>query len=239
MAISTPTKMNTLSQTTTAAAITSASISPAANSLLIVVVGGQHSAGTAFPCTITDSLSGGALTWVDYESLADESSSSMNVIGWAKCGASPGSGAITATFNLSISRRQLVVIEVASGYNTTTPIAQNAINNALSGSTLVVTLGATPATTSLVIAGIYHRGTSPPTATFEAAFTSLDDTAGGTNGRMQVVYDQTGADNNINWANTGTVSNAGVMVEISEAAGGKAPLLIVRPIRVWNRRRTF
>lgn len=239
MAISTPTVLNQRGETTTATTIASASVSPAANALLIVVAGGTHNAGSTQPVAITDALSGGSLTWTDVEHTINNVLNSANVaIAWAICGATPGSGVITATWFLAHARRSLFVIEVASGFHMTTPVAQSKVNGQTGGTTLTITLDSTPAAGSLIIGGVEHRQSAVTTATPGTGFTGFTQQNAGTGTGLHVQYDLENADTTVDWTDLSNVAAAGAAIEIAEAAvGGKALPIMARPLRVWNLRR--
>jgi hypothetical protein len=217
MAISTPTVLTQLGQTTTSATITSASVSPAANSLLIVCAGGTHSAGSTLSVAITDALSGGSLTWNDVEHTIGASNSANTVIAWAICGATPGSGAITATWSVSHARRSLFVIQVATGFDTTTPIRQSKVNAQTGGTTLTITLDSTPLAGSLVIGAVEHRQGTVATATPGGNFTTLGTQQNaGTGTALHVQYDNASATTAVDWSTLSNVAAAGVAIEIQE-----------------------
>jgi hypothetical protein len=100
-----------------------ASVSPAANSLLLVFVSLRASSTAGTP-TISDALSGGSLTWSTVDSDLDGISSTGVFV--AQCGATPGSGVITlAQTGGDATHIGAVwfVIEI-TGHNSTTPVAQ-------------------------------------------------------------------------------------------------------------------
>jgi hypothetical protein len=238
-----PTVLNQRGETTTAATIASVSVSPAANSLLIVCAGGTHSAGSTLPVAITDALSGGSLTWTDVEHTIGAANSANTVIAWAICGPTPGSGVITATWTVSHARRSIFVIEVASGFNTTTPIRQSKVNAQTGGTTLTITFDSTPLTDSLIIGAVEHRQTAITTATPGTNFTTLGTQQNaGTGTGLHVQYDLSNATTTVDWSNLSNVAATGVAIEIAAAAGGAVAtslLFAFRPLRVWTKRRTY
>lgn len=233
MGIATPTVLNALGQTTTATFITSASVSPAANALLVVVAGCPYSAGTALPCTFTDTLSGGPLTWTVYSATFFDPTSANIAIGVAKCGPTPGSGTITATFNVSLVRRTLITCQIASGFDTITPVRQSKTGGQSGGTTLALTLNSVPAPDSLVIGAVEHRQTTASNAAPGTNFTELNETAGGTGTSLEVEYDQDNATTTVDWTNISTTAVA-VALEISVPKAFAFPL---RPLRIWKRLR--
>lgn len=238
-----PTVLNQRGETTTAATIASLSVSPAANSLLIVCAGGTHSAGSTLPVAITDALSGGSLTWTDVEHTIGAANSANVVIAWAICGPTPGSGVITATWNISHARRSIFVIEVASGFDTTTPIRQSKVNGQTGSSTLTITFDSTPLADSLIIGAVEHRQSAITTATPGAGFTGFTQQNAGLGTALHVQYDLENADTTVDWTDLSTIAAAGAAIEIAAAAGG-APAatsfpFIFRPLRVWTKRRAY
>lgn len=216
----TATVLDNVTQTTTSPSIASGTVAPSANALLVVAAGigiGTNNSGT--PSSIADTLSGGSLTWTKYElGRIDSSLGHVCAIFVAKCGATPGTGVITTTFNFTGNRRAQTVCQVASGFNTTTPVAQSKTNGGIA-STLVVTLDSTPATDSLVFAAVASRQASHPNIAPGSGFTELQDDAVSTNFWVEIMYDQDNADATADWTNTGTGGNCGVAIEISAAAG--------------------
>lgn len=219
MTIATPTVLDNVTQTTTSPSIASGTVAPSANALLIVAAGigiGTNNGGT--PASIGDTLSGGSLTWTKYElGRIDSSLGIVIAVFVAKCGATPGTGVITSTFNFTGNRRAQTVCQSASGFNTT-PVAQSKTNGG-TANTLVVTFDSTPATDSLVFAAIASRQASHPNIAPGTGFTELQDDAVSTNFWLEIMYDQDNADATADWTNTGTGQNVGIAIEIAAAAG--------------------
>lgn len=218
----TPTVLNSTAQTNSSAVSTSGSVSPAANALLVVIAGttaGSGGAQFANP-TIADTFSGGSLTWtrqVQFEQAS--TSSAATVIFTAQTGATPGSGTVSVTWPTASTRRVIHVCQVATDFNTTTPVAQVASGGSGPATTLSLTLPGTPAASSLVMGGVVSRGDSDVDATAGANFTELVDTAASTNTNLQVQYDAASATTTVDWSALGTL-NAGVAIEIAAAAAG-------------------
>lgn len=238
MAISNPTVLAQVGQTTTAAAITSASVSPSANALLVVAAGCPFTA-TALPVTFSDTLSGGSLTWTVYSFNIGGGNSANIAFGVAVCGATPGSGTITATWNsASVTRRSLIVCQVASGFNTVTPVAQSKTGGQTGASTLSITLDATPNVGSLVMAAVEHRQAGVADAAAGTNFTELVEQNSGTGSAVEVQYDNASATTTVDWSSLSTIAAAGVAIEIAPTPPAtKAFIFPTRPLRIWRKRR--
>jgi hypothetical protein len=102
---------------------TTASVSPAGGSLLILSLGAYDGTGTQ-DFTVA-SVSGLSLTWVSQKVTGAGSADKGDVEVWtAVCGASPGSGAITVTFTgagFGLGAAAWAVDQV-TGQNTSTPV---------------------------------------------------------------------------------------------------------------------
>jgi hypothetical protein len=224
----TPTLLNSASGTSTSTTITSASISPAANALLIVSsVALRPTGGTMLQPTISDTLSGGSLTWTRRVSVENTVTGTMvAVIFTAITGASPGSGTVTVTYPSSAARLGLHVIEVPDGYHATTPVLQTASNTG-TGSTITATFGGTPTSTSMVIGTVGARDTDGDIAA-GSGFTEIHELTigalGGNNVNQQSQYDVDNADTTCDWTGIGTGANVvAVAIEIAAAAAGGVP----------------
>lgn len=113
-------------------------------------------------------------------------------VAWATITGSPGSGTVTATGASSINaRRGFVLCEVASGYDTTTPVSQSKGAGG-SSSAPSVTLDSTPAASSMVLAYVGTTFTSV-TGTAGTGFTELFDSVAQSSRLKYVEYDLTSA----------------------------------------------
>jgi hypothetical protein len=232
---STPTVLDTVTSSGSGSGISSNSISPTGNALLIAVATPTSAtAATRLPIAITDTFSP-AITWVkqaEDERIGAADTATITI--WtALLGATPGSGVVTATASASNNRRCLHILEVASDFNTTTPVKQSGSNDGATDP-LIITLGATPDSDSLVIAAIAVRGSI--TITKDTDYTELIASQAGANHRAQIQYDAASADTTVQWSNLGTLLSAGVAIEIDKAvaATAKAPPLVIRPLRLWK-----
>lgn len=220
MGIATPTVLDTVTQSTTAAAITSNSFSPAANAFLIVCATAAINT-TTLPAPITDTFSPN-LSWTQYTVEQGSGVRSTVVVSVAQTGASPGGGTVTTTFaNAAINRRVQHVVQVASGFNTSTPVRQTKTGTGTTAAT--VTLDSTPLTDSLVLGVLALNGSSTPRAVPNANFTELVETGAGVNRAQNVQYDQDNTTTTVDWTNqSGAWSETGVVaLEIAAATSGR------------------
>lgn len=117
------------------------SISPAANSLLLVFSASSISSGTSPTITV----SGLGLTWTSQVDYGFDPATPVRRIAaaTAQCGASPGSGVLTLTMSDIATHAAWVVVEI-TGHDTTTPVVQSVTDTVGSGTSLGLTL-ASPA----------------------------------------------------------------------------------------------
>src|SRR3990167_4071199 len=171
MAIANPTILNTTTAADNSAVSTSGSVSPSANALLIVITL-RVAAGAAAttPISISDTFSPN-LTWTK-RAETERSTATRNAsaaIWTALSGSSPGSGTVTTTGAAISNRRVLHIIQVATGYNTSTPIKQAKAAVDADADPFVLTLDSSPDSDSLVLAGFSSRNTI--TLAKDAAYT--------------------------------------------------------------------
>jgi hypothetical protein len=227
VSISNPTILSTTTASDGNNTLASNSVSPAANSLVVVIaMWAAASADVVTPYGIGDTFSGG-LSWTKHvEAERNTASRGASVVIWtAPAGASPGSGVITATGSNNSNRRVLQVIEVASGFNAASPVNQfkGAVDSDVDP--FVLTLDSTPDSDSLVIYGSAHRGSAAVTG--DAAYVLLDGTSAGSNSDSVTQYQNGGSpDTTIETNNTSTDSSSGpdaaAAIEIDMAAAAAA-----------------
>lgn len=218
MSISTPTLLDTVSSTVTQAGTTSNSISPAGNAILIAIAEyTTATSATRLPFSISDTFTPN-LTWT--KQREDEALDTTNtvsaaiVIFTAVTGATPGSGTVTVSSTGTATRRALHIIQVATGYNTVTPIKQSCKNNTLT-SPLTLTFSASPDSDSVTIGAVSHRGSI--TVTKDADYTQLASTSAGTNHIGEVDYSLSPPDTTIGWTYAAGTATCGVAIEIDAA----------------------
>jgi hypothetical protein len=225
MALSTPSLLDTTTSNVLLASITSGSISPTANALLVVCVtsyqSNKNSANFFTGCS--DTLTGTG-TWTLEEELESHVNDSMLVgIYTAQAGSSPGSGTITVTWDDNSNRNIINVYEI-TGFDTTTPVEQSASNGG-TGTTLTVTLGASPDSANMVFGTVTNSEAASGSIDHGSGFTELGETdmgEGSGNIIAQQQYDYQSADTTCDWSSVGTVETTGVAIEIVEesVAGG-------------------
>ena len=217
-----PTIIARTTSAATDATIASTTISPAANSLLVVAVASGNASGTILPISIADTFSGGSLTWTKLQERSGTVSPAGSwgiAVFWAKTGATPGSGVITATFSATMTRDCMIVTQQRSNYNATTPIPQS-VKGSSQASTLSLTLPSTPAATSLVQGFVVSRDGQLSAITPGASFTELDQgevvISTGTNSlTLEVQYDKGSATDTVSWSTLRTVDNMGIAFEVA------------------------
>jgi hypothetical protein len=180
---------------------TSASISPTANSLLVITCATGVAAGTfAFSSTTLSGVGSWTL-------LGQVNDGNVRVgILYAKITGSPGTGTITITGfgSPGATRAVMHVMEVTNGTTMT-----NVQTGTQTSATPSLTLGATPATNSLVIGAIAHNSA---TTTAGTNFTELAEHNG--NRGMQTQYDQTAATTSVPWTSS-AISHAMIAGEVT------------------------
>ncbi|MFC1996988.1 hypothetical protein ACFLXI_05195 [Chloroflexota bacterium] len=215
------------------------SISPAGDSLLVVVAGYNDSAGNNF-VSILDTFTGSGSWTLRGNAFNDDYDGGNNDSGCAiytaQMGSTPGTGWITITLVNNASRKHLHVYEI-TGFDETTPVEQAATAIDQESSTLTVTLGATPAASSYVIGGVLACITdndadviTAGTGFTEGGETTVGaDNSGGCN--LQSQYDLASADTTCDWSTLPITAYAdaesGVAVEINEASTGHPDLVAV------------
>ncbi len=222
MPISNPSLLNQTGSATNAGSITSASLSPSANALLVVVfLGADANNGDWTSPNISDTF-GDTLTWTQRVINTHSGSTTDAFAGiWtAQLDATPGSGTVTLSWTGNINRQELIVLEIASGFDTSTPITQSGLQDSDFSGSLTLTLGATPDTDGCIIAGVAGRNATNITG--DGAYTTLADTPTGSNFDIILQYDNGGADTTWDVAGLSTGTDIGpgaaVAIEIAPAA---------------------
>lgn len=222
MAISTPALLDTKTLLT-ADALNSASISPSANALLIIVHCVLASTGSGWTDSVSDSFGANLGDWTSVGVEIDGAATVHMWIHYAQCGATPGSG--TVTVDPSAGTRQIMFVLELTGHNTTSPVTQyKAYSSDATPTSPVITLDSSPASGSLVLGAIGGGvGTTSSGATSGSGFSELADTRVGTSGvtSCAVQYDNGGADATCDWSlsNFGQTI-VGIALEIAAAASG-------------------
>lgn len=225
---SSPTVLTTYTSTATnTTTFTTASFTPTANALLVVIAGTLDNASgidlTGISCTHS-----GAGSWTEQAGAAhDDGSTRYEAIAIYTCkmGASPGSGTVSVTTNNNSQRTVISVLEVTG--EDATPVGYTGTggeSGSSCGSTVSFNLSGTPASTSMVIGGVYCADdTTPNDIAPGTGFTeAVDQNSGGSSitGTLHVMYDSGSADNSLDWSSlpTGSRPRSAVGIEIKEAA---------------------
>lgn len=214
MALSTPALLATGTLATNGTSVVSASSSPSDNALLVVAVS-TISSSTPGTFAISTTLSNvGTWTQITVVSALNATRQIRTSIFYAQVTGDPGTGTVTATFTTA-ARGAIAVHEVASGYNTTTPIRQSNSNTGTT-STLAVTLSSSPLSDSTTLGAVGGHDNSDGT-TPGANFTELADVTAGASEHlgMETEYDATSPTTTVDWSALGTSNNAGIGVEIA------------------------
>lgn len=144
---------------TSAAAVTSNSVSPSAGELLIAVVWGGN--GSAF--TVSSLSEGGTLaitgSWEIVQTSVPSSAYATNAIAVARYAS--GSGGVTANFSASISFGAISVFTLPSGFDTADIVGTSQTGTGTTCTACSITLPATPASGSRLISSIIKYTAAP------------------------------------------------------------------------------
>ena len=224
MAITTPTLLDT-ETLQTGDALNSASISPSANALLIIVHCVLASSGSGWTDAVSDSFGSNLGDWSSVGVEIDGAATVHMWIHYAQCNGTPGSG--TVTVDPSAGTRQIMFVLELTGHNTTSPVVQSkTYSSDATPTSPTITLDDSPASGSLVLGAIGGGvGTTSSGATSGTGFTELADTRVGTTGvtSCAVQYDNGGADTTCDWS----LSNYGqtiVGIALEIAAAGSSDI---------------
>lgn len=222
-----------------ASAVT-ASVSPAANSLLVLWVSAYNGASTQV--FTVSGVSGLGLTWAKAKLWFAGSANKGDVECWtAVCGASPGSGAVTATFSSTFAGGAVWDVDQVTGQDAAAPVvASNTIAANASSTAPSATFAAAASPQNLFISGItglVGTGTSQTVTPNESpAWTQLANTASSTAGQNGVVIctqvspDVTHLVTSATLGSSGSWGVIGLEIAASAAgAGGAAPPPLVVP----------
>ena len=223
MALGTPTLLDTTTESSNDSSITSGSISPTGDALLIVAMVTRTSGGSRAVTGVSDTLTGTGSWTIDVQTVGTASGYVDVALCTAKAGSSPGSGTVTVTLSGNSARKCLHVAEI-TGQDTSTPVQQTKSNTG-SGATLSITLDSSPASDSCVmgcngdaLSGV-SGDTTPGANYMELADSNLAQGAG--NVQNEVEYDLTPTSTTVDWSGLESINNAGVAIEIN-AAGAPA-----------------
>lgn len=188
MPISTPTQLNIFGIiNTSTTTLTSSSMTPTANALLLVSVAHRWSdgAGPAYVSSISSTFGtvGGWTIVAGNSSVnnAEEfgSADARSVWAWAIANSSPGSGTVTVTLtNAHAQGKGFRTIQIESGFDTTTPILQTKVVG--SGSTVDTLSGdfdSTPLSSSMLLMGSVASAATAGVQSAASGWTAFGDSA--------------------------------------------------------------
>lgn len=217
MAPSNPALLDTTTDGAGGSSLTSGSISPSNNCLLVIAFTGRRNDNTAISVSsISTTLSNvGSWTIVQRDEEKATGLQQITAVAYALVSGSPGTGTITVNHTADVLRRSVHVAET-TGHDTSTPVPQNATSD-----TNTVTLSSSPASDSIVFGAVSSRasGIGPGTGFTEIAETTP---GGGAAITCQTQYDNGSASTTCDWS--GTSNPIGVAIEIAAAAAAGQPM---------------
>lgn len=220
MAISV-TALTSGSSTTNASPVATASISPAADSLLLVIV---QTTGTAQ----APSVSGLGLSWTQraITGLPTAGTTTRKLVAiTAQCGAAPGSGTLSIANGGSSPTGQAWTVLQITGHDTTTPVPQSATNAGTSISTISATLGsAEVSTNSRCVFGCAQNNPTANTITPRTNWTELSEVHYGTPASGLETQWRSDAFEATGSATFDSTYDGGALILEIAAAGAAAPL---------------
>lgn len=172
MALGTPTQLASGISNGSGAALVSASVSPAANALLLLfVTAWDHVTFANVPAI--SSIAGNGLTWTEYGAARKDEGGLFRASVYYAQGASPSTGAVTVTWDRTcLSTLHLVqVTGAAIGNGGLDAIVQMAYNDSDSATSVTATLAAYGSATSRPVA--FAEGENPNTSVGDGDFTTL------------------------------------------------------------------
>lgn len=131
------------------ASLASGSFTPTGSALVIAcsAASGANQTFTNFTSTFA---TGGWTTAVN--SAVGGTGEHRVTLGWAIATATPGAGTVQTNWGANVSAGVLFVVEIDTGFDTSTPIAQTDSATAASGTSLADNFAAAPDTTSMLVA---------------------------------------------------------------------------------------
>ena len=225
MPIATPTNLTSGGDAVTSTTFSTASVSPAANALVIINFGYGRSPPNA---GVVNSVTSGFATVAGWTLLDNDSVSNTNNAQYrALTTGTPGSGTVTVDWSDSEIRKSWTLDQISSGFDSTNFTVETAQNTTTSSSMLA----------SLVDIGSSNLGYSAATS---AAMGSSTITPG--TGETEIAEGNSGGGSSINgtqsqyssqlehgWGTLGT-GTSGHVYEIGESTGAVAAALIIRSL---------
>lgn len=196
--------------------VTSASFSPAAGALLVVLIA-QYASGTG-NCTFSLSSSfSGQGAWTVRSITRDDGFTNImgSAIAWSVCGASPGSGTVTMSGKTGTILGSIFAEFIEVTGEAASPEAQQ-VTNSGTGASLATNFGATPAASSYVF-GTAMDGSG--SLTVPSGFTALGTASMSGGGWVAAnAEDLASVAQNNSWS-TGSFCSTAALIEIAEAVG--------------------
>lgn len=231
MALSDLTLLDLTMNSGSSSTITSASVSPTANALIIMGSGYRNSTIRSANAP-TSSMTGiGTITSIINENGDNTDTVCSGTGAWySQATASPVSGTVTATWS-SAANQQIVWVAECTGHDTSSPIGEKkaAALAQVAGTSITTTLDNAPAATSMCVAAtIVHSTASGLTAT--TGFTELiDANPASTTPLFYVQYDRTSPPTAVTRGGLASTQNRSqIYFEIKEASAS----VTIRPIIV-------
>jgi len=149
--------------TTSANTLVSGSFSPAAGALLVVLYD-EITSDSGHGLVITDSFAGTGAWTIRKSAIVDGFGSySVVAIAYATCGASPGTGQVTATRDAgSFTVGTFAEFIEISGSDASTPVPRWVANDGSGGTTLALNLASAPDAASMLFTACQDGGNSKP-----------------------------------------------------------------------------
>lgn len=227
MPIATPTQPTAPTFAGTAGAtLDSGSFTPTAGALMIALAP-SRTANSRASVTFTSGF-GTVSGWTTATTYTEYGSALVaTTIGWAIADGSPGAGVVTGTWSGTVNGRQLYVVEVASGFDTSSPIRQAKNDGAASGTSLTDDFSSTPLSGSLLLSVGAGNPTLVSTAP-DTSWTELDEeTNSGMSSNVQYVAGSNGTQYGISFGATDETGGIAIAaIEIQEPAAGSEILVV-------------
>lgn len=234
-AVATPTVLSDYAYTSSGATHTSGSLSPSGDALIVVGTFKRWVVGAAAVSSITSGFSVTGAGWQRAIASGVYGSENVEVELWyAITTSSPGSGTVVGTWPSTFSQpKGFVVLEIASDYDPTTPIATQTGDSTGTSSLAVTTdhngtLGTAPNSDSLIVQ-MMMGATANTTVTPVTGFTLLGTNVGGGNKTAGAAY-AAGSNGTGYGGQFGSAQTAGaafVAMEISPVASGGASIPVL------------
>lgn len=198
------------------ASYSTAVISPAADSLLIVAAHNQT------PATLP-TVSGLSLTWTERATIVYSTTCRLTYF-TAVTGASPGSGALTIAHGGTSQANCQWTVDQATGIDTATPVVQTVTTNNLAslGTSITATLAAFGSSNNRPH-GAANCWNDSATISPEAGWTELAEPGPHTDdswGNLQSMWRDSVADLTPTWTYSASVYRGAIAIEIKAAASG-------------------